>query len=273
MKLHFLLARRTPPEPSQIVVDVSRILRGHGLHVSESIAEETLARPDTMRVDDDLFLLKSYTDLSLAVTGVLHEAGARLINSYPGCLAARNKIVAAQILAKHGIPAPRCWVTGDLSLLRDVVQHAPIIVKPFMGWRGEGIRIVRNESELASFSPFHGPMLIQEYLQGGGEDLRLYGAGDEIFATRKPFSQGSFSVPGQPVRVSPEMREIALACSAAFGLGLFGVDVIETAAGPFVVDVNYFPGYKGVPGAAEVVADFIERYAYGAIPESKAALA
>ena len=69
------------------------------------------------------------------------------------------------------------------------------------------------------------------------------------------------------------MREIARACGAAFGLGLFGLDIIETAEGPFVVDVNYFPGYKGIPGAAEVVADFIERCAYGVSPETKEALA
>jgi len=31
-----------------------------------------------------------------------------------------------------------------------------------------------------------------------------------------------------------------------------------------VVDVNSFPGYKGVPGIAPVVADYIEKYARGA---------
>jgi ribosomal protein S6--L-glutamate ligase len=177
------------------------------------------------------------------------------------------------VLAKHGIPAPRCWITADLSLLRDVVRQMPIIIKPFMGWRGEGIRIVHNERELASYPALNCPMLIQEYVRGSGEDLRLYVAGQEVFATRKRFSQSSFSIPGQPVVVSSQMRDMALACGSAFGLALFGVDVIETAEGPFVVDVNYFPGYKGIPGADEVVADFIERYAYGVLPETKAALA
>jgi hypothetical protein len=27
--------------------------------------------------------------------------------------------------------------------------------------------------------------------------------------------------------------------------------------------VNYFPGYKGVPGAAPLIADYIEDYAHG----------
>jgi hypothetical protein len=27
------------------------------------------------------------------------------------------------------------------------------------------------------------------------------------------------------------------------------------------VDVNYFPGYKGVPGAAKLIADYVYQYA------------
>jgi hypothetical protein len=29
------------------------------------------------------------------------------------------------------------------------------------------------------------------------------------------------------------------------------------------VDVNYFPGYKGIPDVAPVIADYIEDYVYG----------
>jgi ribosomal protein S6--L-glutamate ligase len=261
MKLLFMLARRNPPEPSQIVIEVSRILEGRGIRVSSQIAEETLTRPDVLRLEHDLFLLKSYTELSLTMAGVLHQAGARLLNPYPGCVSARNKIVAAQVLAKHGIPAPRCWVTSDLSLLREIVESTPLIIKPHMGWRGEGIQVVHNVRELDAVPPPSSPVLIQEYIQGSGEDLRLYAAGTEVFATRKPFSDKSFSVPGRAVSVTREMRDLARACGAAFGLGLFGVDIIETPKGPFVVDINYFPGYKGVPGAAEVVANYIDVYA------------
>jgi hypothetical protein len=36
--------------------------------------------------------------------------------------------------------------------------------------------------------------------------------------------------------------------------------VIESPEGPIVVDVNYFPGYKGVPAVAPLIADYIEAY-------------
>jgi ribosomal protein S6--L-glutamate ligase len=68
------------------------------------------------------------------------------------------------------------------------------------------------------------------------------------------------------VPISPEVREIALACGELLGLGLYGLDVIESPDGPVVVDVNYFPGYKGVDGAAASIADYIQRYATGRTP-------
>lgn len=258
-----MLARRAPDVPSQLVLEVCEILRQRGVKVESGIAEETLLRPDRPFRKVDLYLLKSYTELSLSLAGVLYRQGARLLNPYPGCYAARNKIIASQVLAAAGIPAPRCWVTSDFTLLGDLVNEIPLIVKPYMGWRGEGVHVVRNPAELAALPFPQSPMLIQEYLPGSGEDLRLYIAGDEMFAVAKPFSGDSFARPGRPVPVTTEVRKIGLSCGAAFGLGLYGVDLIQTESGPKVIDVNYFPGFKGVEGASEVVADYVQRCAEG----------
>jgi len=261
VKLYFLLARRVPPVPSQIVLEVSEILRCRGFRVESGIAEEMLVSPDRLASTHDLYLLKSYTALSLSLAGVLHAEGARLLNPYPGCLASRDKILASKLLHTAGIPAPRCWVTADLKLLDPIVEETPLIVKPHMGWRGEGIHIVRNRRELAAIPQPQTPLLIQECLQGAGEDLRMYIAGDQVFAARKRFSSASFAEPGRPCAVSSELRDIALRCGRAFGLGLYSIDVIGTPDGPKVLDVNDFPGYKGVPDAAVAVADYIERFA------------
>ncbi|HEY6909536.1 MAG TPA: ATP-grasp domain-containing protein [Myxococcales bacterium] len=259
-RLRFLVARR-PDGPSEIVTRTSAILEARGFDVSSVIAEEVVQRPERMGAEADLFLLKSYTPLSLSLAAVLERAGARVLNPHRACLAARDKIIAAQVLSAAGIPAPRCWVTGDLSLLAPLAEETALVVKPHMGWRGEGVRIVRGAAELLALPPAREPLLVQEFLPGTGVDLRVYVAGSRVFATRKPFSSSSFSVPGEPAAVSEEVRDIALRCGAAFGLGLYGLDLIETPRGPFVVDVNYFPGYKGLSDAAEAVADHVTLYA------------
>jgi ribosomal protein S6--L-glutamate ligase len=151
-------------------------------------------------------------------------------------------------------------------LLEPELARGPLLVKPYMGHRGAGIHIVRDADALAAAAASGDyPMIVQEFIPGPGEDLKVYVVGEQVFAVSKPFSESSFSVPGRPVPVEPEVRDAALRTGAALGLGLFGLDVIESPDGPVVVDVNYFPGYKGVPDAAPMIADYIDDYAQGEV--------
>jgi ribosomal protein S6--L-glutamate ligase len=263
MKLYFLLVRRVPPVPSPVLVEVFALLEHRGFEIESGIPEELVARPDRLAVEHDLYVLKSHTELALSLAGVLHTLGARLLNPYPSCITTQDKIVASRRLRAAGVPIPRCWVTGDPSLLAPIVDETPLVVKPHRGHRGDGISIVRNRAELAALDTGERTMLIQEHVDGSGEDVKVYVVGEHVFAVRKEFSPTSFTRPGRPSPVSDELREIALACGRILGLGLYGLDVLEAHDGPVVVDVNYFPGYKGVPGAAPLIADYIEDYAYG----------
>ena len=265
MRLYFLLVRRVPPVPSPVLVEVYEHLERRGFSVEDGIAEEMLHRADLLRPEHDLYLLKSHTELSLSIAGALHARGARFLNPYPCCAAAQNKIVSTRRLAAAGVPVPRTWVTGDFELLREVAATTPLIVKPYLGHRGIGIHVVRRPEDLRTLEPSDTPVVVQEYFDGADEDVKVYVAGEDVFAVRKPFSPMSFTVPGRPCEVSPELREIALSAGRALGLGLYGLDVVEAPHGPVVVDVNYFPGYKGVPGAAAHIATYIERYARGEV--------
>jgi ribosomal protein S6--L-glutamate ligase len=59
------------------------------------------------------------------------------------------------------------------------------------------------------------------------------------------------------------MREVALGCGRAFGVGLYGVDLITSGGKPYIVDINTFPGFKGVPNAAGLLAEQILNSASG----------
>jgi ribosomal protein S6--L-glutamate ligase len=254
-----------PPVPSPVLLEAYDILRGRGYAIEESIAEEILVRPDQLPRAHDLYVLKSHTELSLSLAGVLYTQGAQMLNPYRSCALTQNKLVVSRLLRAAGVPAPRAWATADLSLVRHVVEETPLIIKPYMGHRGAGLHLVRRPEELAAISLPDVPVIIQEYIEGSGEDLKIYVVGDQVHGVQKPFSERSFAVPGRPVPISEEVRQIALRCGQACGLGLYGLDIIESPRGPFVVDVNYFPGYKGVPGAAGMIADYIDGYARGRI--------
>ena len=47
-----------------------------------------------------------------------------------------------------------------------------------------------------------------------------------------------------------ELRSLARAVGRVFGLDIYGIDVVETAEGWVVLDVNDFPSFGNVPQAA-----------------------
>lgn len=263
MRLHFMVVRRVPPVPSPVLAEAYEILRRRGYEVTSTIAEEVLTRPDLLRAEHDLYVLKSHTQLSLSVAGALHSQRARILNPYCSCVLTQNKIVVSRLLTEAGVPAPRSWVTDDPGLLRSLVDETPLILKPYMGHRGAGIHVVRTRDELARVPWPSAPLIVQELVEGDGEDTKVYVVRDQVFAVRKAFSESSFAKVGRPVPVTAEIRRIALEVGKVCGLALFGLDVIESRRGPYVVDVNYFPGYKGVPDVAPLIADCVDDYATG----------
>jgi ribosomal protein S6--L-glutamate ligase len=268
MTLHlcFLVEERLrEPAVSPVFAEVFEHLRGRGFQVDVLVPEQTAWRADVLAASHDLYLLKSDAELAFTIAGILHAHEARILNPYPNCLAAKDKIAASRRLHAGGIPTPRSWAAADLDRLLPVLEEMPLVIKPYRGFHGHGVRKVTDPDELATIPRFDAPVLAQEYIAGTGEDLKLYVVGDQVFATRKPFSARSFTVPGRPCPISAEMHDIALRCGEVFGLGLYGLDVIESPDGPYVVDLNYFPGYKGVPGAPRALADYIADYAHGRI--------
>jgi ribosomal protein S6--L-glutamate ligase len=265
MKLHFMIVRRVPPVPSPVLVETYEILRGRGYTVTEDIAEEVLQRSDLMEVEADVYLLKSHTELSLALAGILYTQRANILNPYQSCSLIQSKIITSKLLRQAGIPAPDSWVTYDLSLAKHLLEKHPLIIKPHMGHRGAGIHLCKTPEDIDKVPPPQTPLIIQEAIPGPGEDLKIYVVGDEVFGVKKVFSETSFSVAGRHVPITDEVRQISQKVGRVCGLGLYGLDIIESDRGPYVVDVNYFPGYKGVPNAAGMIADYIDDYARGKV--------
>ncbi|MGQ0467077.1 MAG: ATP-grasp domain-containing protein [Sporichthyaceae bacterium] len=265
MRIAFLLTRRIPDEPSPVVQAATERLEARGHRVTGWIPEDVLHRADAFVPEADLYVLKSHTELALSLAGVLHDQGVPIANPYPACLRAQDKITASQRLREAGVPTPETWITGNLELAADLLADGPLIVKPHRGHRGADVHVVHRPSELAALPVPKTPVVVQRWVSGPGQDLKVYVAGDQVYAVRKPFSADSFTRPGVSVPVSREVHDLAQRVRFAFGLELFGVDVIESPDGPVVVDVNYFPGYKGCGDVGEEVADILHAAAHAAL--------
>jgi ribosomal protein S6--L-glutamate ligase len=257
VKVCFVLEGGRPPRRNPVIVEAVALLTERGIKTIVRYPDEELVRLDRLRPEADLYLLKSNTELALSLAMALEGLGARIVNTAEATARAKNKVVAAAILHRAALPLPPSFVASRPMQLEAELSRGPLILKPHRGHYGAGIAIAETVAELPAADAFPDVVFGQLFLQGARRDLKLFAIGGEVFGVRKAFAPGSFLWSGHPTRLSPELEGIARRCGDAFGLQLYGLDIVETEAGPSVVDVNAFPGYRGVPDAASRLVQFI----------------
>ncbi|MDH4099545.1 MAG: hypothetical protein OEV28_03090 [Nitrospirota bacterium] len=261
MKIAFLMERGNPPRLNPIMAETFARLGTRGAAVKVIFAEEVLLRLDEFTVADDLYLLKSDSEMSLSLANALETMGGRVMNSVNACMLAKDKVMAAVTMARAGIPGPHSIAASAPAFLSEEVKAGPLIFKPHRGYHGVGIAVADSVATLPEAEAYPGISFAQKYFADARRDLKICAIGDEIFGIRKEFTPDSYLKAGVPERLSPEVEDIARRCGEAFGLELYGLDIAETETGPRIIDVNYFPGYRGVPDAARRLADFIMKSA------------
>jgi ribosomal protein S6--L-glutamate ligase len=212
-----------------------------------------------LRPRHDLYVLRKLSGLSLSLAGALHELGAAIVNSYPATAAIHDKIVAAAVLQRAGVPVPATYTCARPADLDPLLDLGPLVVKPYDGAGGHHVHIVRDRVELASVPhEQRQPVFAQRYYPPRGPDLKLYAIGDRVFGVKKPYPRTTVEEKtGEPFTPSPELCAMARACGRAFGVELYGVDVIESDDRHYVVDVGSLPGYRGVPDAPRLLAEHL----------------
>ena len=233
-----------------------------------------------VRVEHDLYVLRNTNSgFSLSVAGALHELGAVIVNPYRVTMALRDKILASRILQASGVPTPDTYVASHPDQLVPLLDLGPLVIKPYQGAGGHNVRIVRSRAELAEVNFGREPVFAQRYLPNDGRDRKIYAIGGQIFGVKKVFPRRTEEEKhGELFPLSPELQEVALSCGRAFGIDLYGVDIIESEGKPYVVDMCSIPGFKGVPDAPRLLAQYFyaaaERAARGQpVPQTAASAA
>lgn len=259
MKIGVITKREKATKTGSVMQETIGLLSSRGIVVEQLYPDDQPINVAAVKADCDLYLLKSGTETALSFAGVLDAAGAKILNPYPTVVAVRDKIISTKLLLDAGVPLPETFFTAHVGLLADALKEGPLVVKPFWAAsQGRGVQIIRSDDELESVTSDEGLFFAQRYHQPDGRDYKLYVIGDQVFGVRRVWPPKTLEDKlGEPFAVDGEMKEIALRCGQAFGVGLYGVDVITSDGKPFVVDINTFPGFKGVPKAAELLAEFI----------------
>jgi ribosomal protein S6--L-glutamate ligase len=194
----------------------------------------------------------------------------------------RDKLRSIQLLSKAGVGIPRTLFSRATDAVDDLIDHIglPMIIKLASGTQGNGVVLAETrkaaKSVIQAFYVNDTSFLIQEFIgEAEGADIRALVVGGKVVASyerksldddfRSNIHQGGSS---RPVKLSLEQRKSAIKSARAMGLQICGVDIIQSARGPLVLEVNSSPGLEGIEKAtgrdvAGKVIEYVEQNAKG----------
>ncbi|MGI5127548.1 ATP-grasp domain-containing protein [Pseudonocardia sp. CA-107938] len=180
---------------------------------------------------------------------------AFLQNPVDAGLAADDKAATAELLGRAGVlQVPTTVVEFDGAAAAAAALGYPVVVKRTHGAQGRWVRRAADAAELgralAEFAP-EGPsalVLQPEIVEFRGRTLRVIVTGGRVVAASLRTAAGdewrsNVARGASQELVTPSAEEAGLAHAAVAALGLRhgGVDVLRTADGPRVLEVNACP--------------------------------
>lgn len=224
----------------------------------------------------------SMTRYGCAVVRQFEMQNTYTVSSSVAITRSRDKLRAAQILAKYDVDTPKTLVSRNTSDIDDLLEQIglPVIIKLAKGTHGNGVILADTrkaaKSALQAFYLYNEDgtnILLQEYIkESAGTDIRAFVVGNQVIASMKRASldddfrsnlhQGG---EGTPIKLTPAEKKTALKAARAMGLHICGVDLMRSNRGPLVLEVNASPGFgiEKVTGrdVASKIIEYVEHNA------------
>lgn len=221
----------------------------------------------------------SITFYGTAVLRQFEMTGAFAANESVAISRSRDKLRSLQILSKKGIGLPITGFAHSTKMtdeLIELVGGAPCVIKILEGTQGKGVVLAENfkaaQSVIEMLRGLNAHFLVQEFIkEAGGADIRCFVVdGKVIGAMKRQGAEGEFRSnlhrggSATIIKITPEERATAVRATQALGLNIAGVDLLRSAHGPLVLEVNSSPGLEGIEKAtgkdiASQCIEFIEK--------------
>jgi ribosomal protein S6--L-glutamate ligase len=191
----------------------------------------------------------------------------------------RDKLRSLQILSGVGLGLPVTAFTNyskDVTRVIEKVGGAPCVLKLLEGTQGIGVVLAETQSAaksvLEAFNGLQARVIVQQFIkEAGGSDIRAFVVdGVIVGAMKRQGKDGEFRSnlhqggSAKLIELSDEEENAALMAAKALGLGVAGVDMLQSDNGPLIMEVNSSPGLEGIEGAtgkdiAKAIIRYIER--------------
>jgi ribosomal protein S6--L-glutamate ligase len=220
----------------------------------------------------------SVTNYGCAVLRQFEVGNVYSINESIAITRSRDKLRAHQLLARKGIGQPVTSYAHSARATDKLIESVggpPLLLKLTAGTHGTGVLLAETKKAAeALINAFHGigsDFLVQEYVEeAGGSDIRCLVVGGKVIASmQRTAGKGEYRSnlhrggKAEKIKLRPEERSLAVRAAAVMGLDFAGVDIIRSAKGPLVLEVNSSPGLEGIEKAtgidiARKIIEFVE---------------
>jgi ribosomal protein S6--L-glutamate ligase len=209
----------------------------------------------------------SITYFGTAVVRQFEQMDVYTPNTANGIANARDKLRATQILSRHDIGMPATAFVRNRADVRAAIERvggAPVVIKLLEGTQGIGVilapEVKTAEAIIETLQSTRQNVLIQRFIaESRGRDIRALVVGDRVVAAMRRRAQGDEFRSNvhrggtvEPVELSPEYEQAAVRSAQIMGLRIAGVDMLEGADGPLVMEVNSSPGLEGIETATQL---------------------
>lgn len=221
----------------------------------------------------------SITTYGCAVLRQFEVAHVYSINESIAITRSRDKLRAHQLLARKGIGQPVTSYAHSAKATNKLIESvggAPLIVKLTQSTQGNGVLLAETrkaaEALINAFRGIGSDFLVQEFIkEAGGSDIRCFVVGDKVIAAmQRKAAKGEYRSnlhrggSAEVIKLTAAERRLAINAAKVMGLDLAGVDILRSAHGPLVIEVNSSPGLEGIENATGIdvagkIIEFIEK--------------
>lgn len=227
----------------------------------------------------------SITEYGLAVVKQFEAIGVYTVNTSEAIGESRDKMTCLQVLTEAGLQVPPTVMTRSrrgLEMAVRAVKGMPVILKVLQGTQGVGVMLIHTPIALGSvLDTLRGldqDVIVQQFLaEAAGRDYRAFVVGDRVVAAMmRTAPEGEFRSnihrggQGRLVKLSKEFERAAIRATKSLGLQIAGVDLMDSATGPMIIEVNSSPGFEGIERATGLnIASTIVRHIRMSAPKPR----
>lgn len=221
----------------------------------------------------------SVTFYGTAVVRQFEMMGVFTTTESQALVRSRDKLRSLQVLSRARLGLPKTVFTNYSKDVGEVIKHvggAPLIIKLLEGTQGLGVVLAETknaaESVIEAFNGLQARVIVQEFIkEAGGADIRVFIVdGHVVGAMKRQGKEGEFRSnlhrggTASVIELTDDEENAAIKAAKAMGLGVAGVDMLQSARGPLILEVNSSPGLEGIEAAtgkdiAKSIIRYIER--------------